>query len=223
MRLLLYSGILYLAGVAVILALKPSLMFREDGIWKEFGIGRNSDKYTWFPFWFFVIVWAIVSYCLILILASLGLLPGIDLKPDGSLNNSRNLSKNLYQSATEDEEVFEEYLDNDADAGDGISDIIMDKENAENDLGNQNYDQEDSPYLEELTNNTSKKLQELEVSAPKSNSHSTAKMRKQLPQPKIPNLKKGYYILNTNISRQQTHGVPKYIYLGPEAPKVLYR
>ena len=62
MKRLLISGIIYLIGVAVILALKPQFMFREDGVWKEFGIGRNSRTHTWFPFWLFVIVWAVFSY-----------------------------------------------------------------------------------------------------------------------------------------------------------------
>lgn len=62
MKRLLLSGIIYLIGVACVLALKPALMFREDGIWKEFGIGRNRGTHTWFPFWLFVVIWAIVSY-----------------------------------------------------------------------------------------------------------------------------------------------------------------
>jgi hypothetical protein len=33
--------------------------------------------------------------------------------------------------------------------------------------------------------------------------------------------KPGYYILNTNETIK--HGVPKYIYLGPEAPNLVYQ
>ena len=36
-------------------------MFAEDGTWKEFGLIANP-KYTWFPFWLFCIVWALVSF-----------------------------------------------------------------------------------------------------------------------------------------------------------------
>jgi hypothetical protein len=217
MRLLLYSGILYLAGVAIILALKPALMFRDDGGWKEFGIGRNPDKYTWFPFWFFVIVWAIVSYCIILILATAGFLPGIDLRPDGSLNNSRNLSRNLYEIKNEILPVVdvEDYLDNEV-----IEEVADETEKAEGaKLGNLRFFEN---------------LEELEVNTPKSNSNSTAKGRRTpstlasvptpipIPTPtKSLNLKKGYYILNTNASTSSN--VPKYIYLGPEAPRVLYK
>ncbi len=60
------SGSLYLIGVAVILVLRPSTMFTPDGNWKEFGIGKRQDKYTSFPFWLFCIVWALLSYGLIL-------------------------------------------------------------------------------------------------------------------------------------------------------------
>ena len=65
MRELLYSGLLYLIGVAVLLAIKPALMFTEDGTWKEFGIGRSEAQYTWLPFWLFAIVWAILSYIIV--------------------------------------------------------------------------------------------------------------------------------------------------------------
>lgn len=61
MRTLLFSMILYLAGIAVILFIRPSLMFHRDGRWKEFGIG-DVDGGTVFPFWMFCIVWAIISY-----------------------------------------------------------------------------------------------------------------------------------------------------------------
>lgn len=78
MRVLLYSGLLYLLGVAIILALKPSLMFTVDGAWKEFGIGRNPEKYTVFPFWMFVITWAVLSFFTIQLLGTLGVLPGVE-------------------------------------------------------------------------------------------------------------------------------------------------
>lgn len=78
MRILLYSGLLYLLGVGIILALKPSLMFAEDGAWKEFGLGRNPERYTWLPFWLFAITWAIVSFFTVQLLATLGVLPGVE-------------------------------------------------------------------------------------------------------------------------------------------------
>ena len=62
MKLLLIGGILYLTGIAVVLYIRPRLMFTEEGIWKEFGIGKNTEGYSWFPFWLFCMVWAIVSY-----------------------------------------------------------------------------------------------------------------------------------------------------------------
>jgi hypothetical protein len=77
MKLLLYAGLLYLIGIATVLVLQPSLMFREDGVWKEFGIGRASSRYTWMPFWLFSILWAVLSYMCMLLLASSNLLPGI--------------------------------------------------------------------------------------------------------------------------------------------------
>lgn len=77
MRLLIFSGVLYLVGVATVLMLRPTLMFTPDGIWKEFGIGRSPDTHTWMPFWLFCILWALVSYISIVLLADAGLLPGL--------------------------------------------------------------------------------------------------------------------------------------------------
>lgn len=77
MRLLIYSGILYLAIVAAVLYLRPSVMFQENGNWKEFGIGRDPALYTWMPFWLFCIVTAIVSYFFTVLLADAGLVPGL--------------------------------------------------------------------------------------------------------------------------------------------------
>ncbi len=61
MRVLLLAAILYLLAVVAVLYVKPSLMFREDGTWKEFGL-HESDQHTPFPFWLFCLVSALVSY-----------------------------------------------------------------------------------------------------------------------------------------------------------------
>ena len=45
-------------------------MFNEDGEWKEFGLGRHPDRYTWLPFWLFAILWAILSYLMVLTLSA---------------------------------------------------------------------------------------------------------------------------------------------------------
>ena len=66
MRTLLLSGILYLIGVIIVLLIRPSLMFNENGEWKEFGM--VSLEHTIFPFWMFCILWAIVSYMISLLL-----------------------------------------------------------------------------------------------------------------------------------------------------------
>jgi len=62
MRRLIVAGLLYLTGIAIILLIKPQFMFREDGRWKEFGIGRDPASFTYFPFWLFTILWSVVSY-----------------------------------------------------------------------------------------------------------------------------------------------------------------
>jgi hypothetical protein len=61
---LVCAGLLYLFGTAIILLIRPNLMFTEDGSWKEFGIGRNKNTHTWMPFWLFAVLWALTSYIL---------------------------------------------------------------------------------------------------------------------------------------------------------------
>ena len=68
MRRLIVAGLLYLTGIAVILLIKPQYMFREDGRWKEFGIGRDPRHFTNIPFWLFAIIWAVLSYVFVALL-----------------------------------------------------------------------------------------------------------------------------------------------------------
>jgi hypothetical protein len=98
MRRLIIAGLVYLTGIAVILLIKPQYMFREDGRWKEFGIGRDPANFTHFPLWLFVIVWAILSYVLVAALEGSFYreLPEYEegeIVPDRPRNN-RNLRKN---------------------------------------------------------------------------------------------------------------------------------
>jgi hypothetical protein len=71
MERLLIAGLLYLIGIAIVLTIKPSCMFADDGTWKEFGIGRNTKTHTWIPFWLFAVLWAMVSYLLTTIIFAL--------------------------------------------------------------------------------------------------------------------------------------------------------
>ena len=68
MRRLIVAGLLYLTGIAVLLVIKPQYMFQEDGRWKEFGIGRDPKRFTYLPFWLFAILWAILSYMIVVLL-----------------------------------------------------------------------------------------------------------------------------------------------------------
>ena len=70
MRQFIAAGLVYLLGVAMVLVLKPTLMFTDEGDWKEFGIGRNVNTHTWMPFWFFAILWALTSYITVIIIFS---------------------------------------------------------------------------------------------------------------------------------------------------------
>ena len=62
------AGLVYLTGIAIVLLIKPTIMFQEDGRWKEFGIGRDPAYYTYLPFWLFTILWSIVAYVIVMLL-----------------------------------------------------------------------------------------------------------------------------------------------------------
>jgi hypothetical protein len=68
MKVFLGAGLLYLVGIAVVLMVKPEFMFREDGSWKEFGIGRDSNTHTILPLWLFCIFWALISYISVVVI-----------------------------------------------------------------------------------------------------------------------------------------------------------
>ena len=68
MRRLLAAGIVYLVGMAIVLIVKPTLMFNSNGDWKEFGIGRNPATHTILPVWLFAVLWALLSYLLVCLL-----------------------------------------------------------------------------------------------------------------------------------------------------------
>jgi hypothetical protein len=153
MKLLLYSGVLYLITIGVVLTLRPTLMFTADGNWKEFGIGRDCERYTWMPFWLFSIVSAIICYIVVLLIASTESLPGVEVANDTitTITPKTMPSKGIITSIDE-------------------PDVVQ----------------------------TFKKTR---TTAP-------------------PEMKPGYYILNVEGSGKK--GVPKYIYLGPEAPNLIY-
>lgn len=62
---------LYSVGLGVVFHFKPSLMWNDNGSWKEFGYQRNKSRYTLFPVWLFAIVWALVSYTLSAVIISI--------------------------------------------------------------------------------------------------------------------------------------------------------
>jgi hypothetical protein len=150
MKRLLYSGLLYLAGVSVVLYFKPELMFNGDGEWKEFGLGRNRERYTWLPFWLFTILWAILSYLIVLTLSTSASSHALSVLP---------VEANL--------------------EGDGDT---LEPENVS---------------LKSLSSSLKKKPTN------------------------VGEMKKGYYILDANETARR--GIPKYIYLGPEAPNLVFR
>jgi hypothetical protein len=201
MRLLLYSGVLYLAGIALILTLRPEFMFHSDGTWKEFGIGRNPDRYTWFPFWIFALVWAILSYILIVFLASFNLLPGIQVLNDGTLVNNANISGLVYSS------------------GDDVATAEEMRTVAEEMVEVPLKSPEVEPVIMDLNETTGSVRNQIRSRVMNTTTASTPMVSRGRTRPAL-NLRNGYYLLNAEATRRS--GIPKYIYLGPEQPKVMY-
>jgi hypothetical protein len=169
MKLLLYSGLLYLTGVAIVMVIRPALMFRPDGTWKEFGVGRNPAYYTWLPFWLFAIVWAILSYLFVLMLASANVLPGINAVEHGALSPTSMSDPTVVSSREK------------------ISTAVATPMEAAN----------DALDLEEASPAIRRKVARA-----------------------VNEMKPGYYILNAEETARK--GIPKYVYLGPEPPRLIY-
>jgi hypothetical protein len=146
MKTLLFSGLVYLIGIAILLALKPSLMFDEKGQWKEFGIGRDTRYYTWMPFWLFAIMWAILSYLIVLTVVG----------EDVALPTAP------------------------------IASVPV-------------------PAVEQM---------------PAENVAASSKKTATMPGNKPVEMKPGYYVLDIDATSKK--GIPKYIYLGQEAPNLIY-
>jgi len=151
MKVLFFAGILYLFVIGSVLVLRPQLMFTAKGAWKEFGIGRNPELYTWMPFWLFAILAAILSYMFVLLIAGVGSLPGVDV----------------------------------------VNEVVI-SEPAEN------------IPLSRRGRSTTSSAEGTDTSA------ITGKGE----------MKSGYYVLDAIETAKK--GVPKYIYLGPEPPNLVY-
>jgi len=115
-------------------------------------MGRPSATYTWLPFWLFSIIWAILSYLIVLLIASHTGLAGVHTPTDLPVTT---------------ETLDPEYVSRKSSSGHSVS------------------------------------------------GHSVSK-KKMAPS----DMKEGYYMLDLNETGKR--GVPKYIYVGPEAPHMIY-
>lgn len=95
MRQLVIAGLLYLIVTAIVLTIKPKMMFTEGGDWKEFGIGRNPATHTWLPFWLFSVLSALVCYILVVLVFALYNIPGnMETPTIPNLTATRGTAKN---------------------------------------------------------------------------------------------------------------------------------
>jgi lysylphosphatidylglycerol synthetase-like protein (DUF2156 family) len=113
MRRLIVAGLVYLTGIAVILLLKPALMFHDDGRWKEFGIGRDPTYFTYIPFWLFTIIWSIIAYLIVMLLEDSLYMPSDSIELPR--NNIR--TRNVKQAAAVEELTPGYYMLNEGSTG----------------------------------------------------------------------------------------------------------
>ena len=93
MRRLVVAGMLYLVGIAAILLVKPTIMFQEDGRWKEFGIGRNTAYFTYIPFWLFTILWSVLSYLAVMLIEDSLYIPSDAIELPRNTARARNVKQ----------------------------------------------------------------------------------------------------------------------------------
>lgn len=93
MSVLMFALGIYIVGVALVLYLRPAIMFRTGG-WKEFGLA-NTGSYTIFPFWLFTVLWAFLSYTLAIMatvfFSSLALKSAVAPSANANLNTNVNV------------------------------------------------------------------------------------------------------------------------------------
>ena len=63
-----YALILYIGIVVIFIILKPKFLFKKNGEFKQFGVGKNK---TVLPFWLIILVSIIISYYISTILVLL--------------------------------------------------------------------------------------------------------------------------------------------------------
>lgn len=89
-----YAIGLYILGIAVVLYMRPAIMFQPGGVWKEFGISK-SDDYSVLPFWLFTVVWAVFSYALATLISILLASVVLRSATEGDVGNSA-VSGNIF-------------------------------------------------------------------------------------------------------------------------------
>lgn len=103
MEILWLAIVFYSIGLGLVLHFKPSLMFNENGSWKEFGYQRPSgSRHTMFPFWLFAVTWAFVSYALAAGVS--WMIPAISLATATAAISANSYSQDDYSDSEGEEE-----------------------------------------------------------------------------------------------------------------------
>ena len=101
MELLWLAIVFYTVGLGAVLYIRPAIMFNENGTWKEFGYQRDS-RHTIFPFWLFVITWAIISYMLSMIVSASMIVPAA-----AAVSSAHSFATSMFEEKDEEEDIIE--------------------------------------------------------------------------------------------------------------------
>jgi hypothetical protein len=109
MELLWLAIVFYTVGLAVVLYLRPAVMFNENGTWKEFGYQRDS-RHTIFPVWLFIIVWAVISYVLATVVGSYMMAPATvfaTATATAVTSKAHTFATKMFEESESDEDIIE--------------------------------------------------------------------------------------------------------------------
>lgn len=189
MELLWLAIVFYTVGLGAVLYFRPAVMFNENGTWKEFGYQRDS-RHTIFPFWLFVITWAIISYMLSMIVSSSLLGATMGVAATASVAAANSSPAHSYAA-----HMFDDVIE------------MPDESDTEEAAERQEPERQEPVRQEPVRQERTEKIERQEPVRQERQERSKPPP-KEKPRP-------GYYVLEEG---DQSKGLRKYVYYGPKPP-----
>lgn len=194
MQTLWLAIVVYSIGLGLVIHFKPAIMFNANGSWKEFGYQR-SPRHTIFPFWLFAVVWAFVSYIVVLAMTTT-VTTSTTMAIAGA---SASVAASFEPDTEDDEETENEYEE--------------DEDENETETEETETETETEPSQIQQTQQTPKTQTPVIPIVP-SLSYSAERRPRGRPRKDHP-IRPGYYVV---APESEKSGLHKYIYYGPTPP-----